>query len=245
MSDNRNYSVITNFGCHWQCPYCIVRNTGIQIAETRMGATYDTVMDLADSGKMKFLSFSGGGDPLWGLDIRRAYWYASITRSLYEYDIETEMHTSMPSMVKRMYNLAPAVEFSRIVYHLRNVNMIRNLDSIDGEMIRVVFVVTPDFTKDKIDAIVKAVKDNPSVDELSFRQMVKPDYSIDHTCEDYLHEGIVRRDCVAEDGAAACERDPDTGFDRLETDSQLCAVLQRHVIPAPSGKRNPVGHGQS
>lgn len=51
MSDNRNYSVITNFGCHWQCPYCIVRNTGIQIAETRMGATYDTVMDLADSGK--------------------------------------------------------------------------------------------------------------------------------------------------------------------------------------------------
>lgn len=42
MSDNRNYSVITNFGCHWQCPYCIVRNTGIQIAETRMGATYDT-----------------------------------------------------------------------------------------------------------------------------------------------------------------------------------------------------------
>lgn len=114
MSDNRNYSVITNFGCHWQCPYCIVRNTGIQIAETRMGATYDTVMDLADSGKMKFLSFSGGGDPLWGLDIRRAYWYASITRSLYEYDIETEMHTSMPSMVKRMYNLAPAVEFSRI-----------------------------------------------------------------------------------------------------------------------------------
>lgn len=45
MSDNRNYSVITNFGCHWQCPYCIVRNTGIQIAETRMGATYDTVMD--------------------------------------------------------------------------------------------------------------------------------------------------------------------------------------------------------
>lgn len=80
MSDNRNYSVITNFGCHWQCPYCIVRNTGIQIAETRMGATYDTVMDLADSGKMKFLSFSGGGDPLWGLDIRRAYWYMTPTR---------------------------------------------------------------------------------------------------------------------------------------------------------------------
>ena len=55
-----------------------------------------------------------------------------------------------------------------------------------------------------------------------------------------LHEGIVRRDCVAEDGAAACERDSDTGFDRLETDSRLCAVLQRPVIQEASGKRNPV-----
>ncbi|WP_270435566.1 hypothetical protein [Bifidobacterium adolescentis] len=58
MSDNRNYSVITNFGCHWQCPYCIVRNTGIQIAETRMGATYDTVMDLADSGRLPVIKAS-------------------------------------------------------------------------------------------------------------------------------------------------------------------------------------------
>lgn len=22
---NRNYSVITNFGCHYQCPYCITK----------------------------------------------------------------------------------------------------------------------------------------------------------------------------------------------------------------------------
>ena len=104
MSDNRNYSVITNFGCHWQCPYCIVRNTGIQIAETRMGATYDTVMDLADSGKMKFLSFSGGGDPLWGLDIRRAYWYYDGMTTAYEHVINYCRHMlgysgTMPSEV--------------------------------------------------------------------------------------------------------------------------------------------------
>lgn len=50
---------------------------------------------------------------------------------------------------------------------------------------------------------------------------------------------------MAEDGAAASERDSDTGFDRLETDSRLCAVLQRPVIQEASGKRNPVGNGQS
>lgn len=25
---NGHYSVITNFGCHWTCPYCIVKKTG-------------------------------------------------------------------------------------------------------------------------------------------------------------------------------------------------------------------------
>lgn len=37
----------------------------------------------------------------------------------------------------------------------------------------------------------------------------------------------------------------EVNFDRLETDSRLCAVLQRPVIQEASGKRNPVGHGQS
>ena len=49
---------------------------------------------------------------------------------------------------------------------------------------------------------------------------------------------------MAENGAAASERDPDTGFDRLETDSRPCAVQPRPVIQAASRKRNPVGHGQ-
>lgn len=34
-------------------------------------------------------------------------------------------------------------------------------------------------------------------------------------------------------------------FDRLETDSRPRAVIQRHVIQAASGKRNPLGNGQS
>ena len=50
---------------------------------------------------------------------------------------------------------------------------------------------------------------------------------------------------MAEDGAAASERDSDTGFDRLETDSRLCAVLQRPVIQEASGERNSLGNGQS
>lgn len=50
---------------------------------------------------------------------------------------------------------------------------------------------------------------------------------------------------LAVDGAGARERDPYPRFDRLETDSRPRAVIQRPVIPEASGKRNPVGNGQS
>jgi pyruvate-formate lyase-activating enzyme len=189
MPDRKPYSVITNFGCHWKCPYCIVRNTGILVPETDFALTERTVMDLADGGGMGFLSFSGGGDPLWMLDARRAEWYSTLTRRLHALGIETEMHTSMSPMTERLYRLASETEFTRIVYHLRNVNMIRRLSKRRNELVRVVFVVTPDFTEDLIDRIVEEMKANPQVDELSFRQMVKPDYTIDHTCETYLRAG--------------------------------------------------------
>lgn len=67
--------------------------------------------------------------------------------------------------------------------------MIRRLSKRRNELVRVVFVVTSDFTEDLIDRIVEEVKANPQIDELSFRQMVKPGYAIDHTCETYLRAG--------------------------------------------------------
>lgn len=30
-------SIITNFGCHGKCPYCIVRENGIKVSETTLG----------------------------------------------------------------------------------------------------------------------------------------------------------------------------------------------------------------
>ena len=29
-------SIITNFGCHYKCPYCIVRNNGIKVPTTTL-----------------------------------------------------------------------------------------------------------------------------------------------------------------------------------------------------------------
>lgn len=62
---NGHYSVITNFGCHWTCPYCIVRKTGLNVPVTDMQATLRTISRESERHPMRFLSFSGGGDPLF------------------------------------------------------------------------------------------------------------------------------------------------------------------------------------
>lgn len=75
---NTSYSVITNFGCHYQCPYCITKQTGMALPETGALAVSKTLRNLLRDDYIEFLSFSGGGDPMHGIvtDKTRAAWYA-------------------------------------------------------------------------------------------------------------------------------------------------------------------------
>ena len=34
-------SIITNFGCHYKCPECIVRNNGLQMSKTKENSCID------------------------------------------------------------------------------------------------------------------------------------------------------------------------------------------------------------
>lgn len=43
---NTNYSVITNFGCHYKCPYCITKQTGMHLPETDALAVSKTLLGL-------------------------------------------------------------------------------------------------------------------------------------------------------------------------------------------------------
>lgn len=70
--------------------------------------------------------------------------------------------------------------------------------------------------------------------------------SVEKGCFEFYEVKSCMADFTSGNGLTlARERDPDTGFDRLETDSRPRAVIQRHVIQAASGKRNPLGNGQS
>ena len=60
---NRYLSIITNFGCHYTCPYCIVKENNLHIPRT----TIEGLAKLKDAiieHNCNWVSISGGGDPL-------------------------------------------------------------------------------------------------------------------------------------------------------------------------------------
>lgn len=174
-------SIITNFGCHYTCPYCIVRENNLHIPKT-------TIYGLKNVGKFmeenncNWISVSGGGDPLHNID-ENIDWYEELF-CLNQGRYKLELHTSYLSNSPLICSM-----FNRVVYHVRNVSDIQRIKRYEKQIVRIVFVVTEDFTKEKIDKIVNEVKLNKSINELSFRQMVDSNYNTTDYCNEYLQQG--------------------------------------------------------
>lgn len=63
MVKDKYISVITNFGCHYSCPYCIVRNNNLQIPKSTVEGL-DFLENEIKRNQCDWVSLSGGGDPL-------------------------------------------------------------------------------------------------------------------------------------------------------------------------------------
>lgn len=93
-------SVITNFGCHYSCPYCIVKNNNLQIPKSTIDGL-NSLEEEIKKNQCNWVSISGGGDPLWNLE-NNIEWYKKffdITLG----KVKTELHTSMPNVKSAPY----------------------------------------------------------------------------------------------------------------------------------------------
>ncbi len=174
-------SVITNFGCHYSCPYCIVKNNNLQIPKSSIEGL-DSLDDEIKKNQCNWVSISGGGDPLWNLE-NNIEWYKKffdITLG----KVKTELHTSMPNVKS-----APYPYFDRVVYHLHDFEQLKYIKRVGHEIVRVVFVVTKNFTEDLINRIAVYCHNSNEINELSFRQMVDNNYEETDYCREYLKEG--------------------------------------------------------
>lgn len=190
---DRHVSVITNFGCHYSCPYCIVTNCGIGVPKTTVEGLQG-LQAAIEKYNCNWVSISGGGDPFYKLEEHIDWWneFFDITSNCgTEPDrpgVRLELHTSYLSDTYEEEG-TPFWPFHRVVYHCRNISDLFRIKRFGGQTVRVVYVVTESATPEKINDIATIVKYHQDIDELSFRQMVDKDYQATHYCEEYLKAG--------------------------------------------------------
>lgn len=173
-------SIITNFGCHGKCPYCIMRKTGIDVPETTI-ESLDCLTDAVKTTGAGIISVSGGGDPLHNYEKHHDY-YEKLFDICKSNGIPLEIHTSY------FRNDFPTYKCARMVYHLQNVSELCEITRKGNEIIRVVYVVTPYLSEKKIDDIYRIGQEYKIYDELSFRQMVDGSFQPQHYNEEYLRK---------------------------------------------------------
>lgn len=175
-------SVITNFGCHYSCPYCIVKNNNLQIPKSTIEGL-DSLEEEIRKNQCNWVSISGGGDPLWNFE-NNIEWYKRFFEITDEAGVYTELHTSLPNLDAAPYSCS-----ERVVFHLHDFEQLKSIRRTNKEIVRVVFVVTENFTEDLINRIAVYCHNSDDIDELSFRQMVNNHYKETDYCREYLREG--------------------------------------------------------
>lgn len=211
----KNLSIITNFGCHFKCPECITKNSGIAVPKTTVNGLEKLNRAFWESGA-HILSVSGGGDPLYNYETniewyralfkwarsckpkfgsnnivltRRAELEALRNRKLTnwysEYGIPIEIHTSYTTDKTTF----PFYDCYRAVYHLHSIKELDSIRRTGEEITRAVFVVTSDFTVNDLMDISAYVQNSQEIDELSFREYVDENYTPHSYLSEYLKLG--------------------------------------------------------
>ena len=88
-------SIITNFGCHYSCPECVVRNNNLKMTPTGEYSSRDELWSTLynDCADCNWVSVSGGGDPLWQWPHHQKWW-AHFFDTCRKLGRQTELHTS-------------------------------------------------------------------------------------------------------------------------------------------------------
>lgn len=183
-------SIITNFGCHYKCPECIVRNNELKMDKTKEYSCTNGNLDYAIRKiGANWVSVSGGGDPLYHW-WEHQKWWSDFFIACKEQNVKTELHTSYFRGVFDVSTiLFPFDKFNRVVYHLHKPEDLSYVKRHKSEIVRVVYVVSNNMTEDIIKDIAEFVKSSPDIDELSFRQRVDPGYVTNYHLHDFLQVG--------------------------------------------------------
>lgn len=141
-------SIITNFGCHYTCPECIVRNNGLKMSETDDFSTQEPLNKVLCKERPEWVSVSGGGDPLFHWKDHWSF-YEGLFHTAERRNVKLEMHTSYLPDSPEVQDF-PLNWFERVVYHVHKFDDLLHIKRKFGEIVRVVFVVDDNMTEQDV-----------------------------------------------------------------------------------------------
>lgn len=189
--DDKYLSIITNFGCHYSCPECIVRNNKLKMTPTEEHSSYMQLEHVLknECNDCNWVSVSGGGDPLYHWWEHQAWWtgFFSVCKELGR---KIELHTSYYDFDHDDGILMfPFEQFDRVVYHLHCAEELYKICRRGKEIVRVVFVVDDSMDEYEVSKISAIVQESDDIDELTFRQYVDENYKETYYLHDLLLAG--------------------------------------------------------
>ena len=127
-------SIITNFGCHYTCPECIVRNNGLKMSETDDFSTQEPLNKVLCKERPEWVSVSGGGDPLFHWKDHWSF-YEGLFHTAERRNVKLEMHTSYLPDSPEVQDF-PLNWFERVVYHIHKFDDLLHVKRKFGEIVR-------------------------------------------------------------------------------------------------------------
>ena len=184
-------SIVTNFGCHYSCPECIVRNNKLKMTPTEEYSSYMQLEHVLknECNDCNWVSVSGGGDPLYHWWEHQAWWtgFFSVCKELGR---KIELHTSYYDFDHDDGILMfPFERFDRVVYHLHCAEELYRICRRGKEIVRAVFVVDDSMDEYEVSKISVIVQESDDIDELTFRQYVDENYKETYHLHDLLLAG--------------------------------------------------------
>ena len=184
-------SIITNFGCYYSCPECIVRNNKLKMTPTEEYSSYMQLEHVLknECNDCNWVSVSGGGDPLYHWWEHQAWWtgFFSVCKELGR---KIELHTSYYDFDHDDGILMfPFERFDRVVYHLHCAEELYRIHRRGKEIVRAVFVVDDSMDEYEVSKISVIVQESDDIDELTFRQYVDENYKETYHLHDLLLAG--------------------------------------------------------
>lgn len=188
-------SIITNFGCHYSCPECIVRNNKLKMTPTGEYSSYAQLWNVLenDCKDCNWVSVSGGGDPLYHWWNHQRWWcgFFEVCKRLGR---KTELRTSyFDGDNNDEVAMFPFDKFDRVVYHLHSLEDLDEVHRRGNEIVRVVYVVDDMMDEEEINKIADYVEASDEIDELTFRQRVDEHYKETYHLHDFLLTGHQKR----------------------------------------------------